>query len=347
MKGKAAAVWAMAAGVMVSLAIGLSFPAVAEEEDTQEKEMPVEMEKNLRIVPGARIAVVAKTTSGSFWKNLEKGMNDAVSDINQLYGLEKEEKLTMTFEGPSEETEVTNQINMIDAVLSENPAVLCLSASDMESCEAQLENAAENGIPVIMFDSDVQSDLYTGFCGTDNRKAAAMAADKLTEAMGEKGKIAVFAHQGKTRTSSERVEQFKEEIRKYPDMEIAGILYQDEEEDMKAAMTDFLDTHEDVEGVFCTNGEMADLFLEVQKNYEDRAMSFVGVDASPAQQKAVSEGRELGIVAQQPYMLGYQTVCEAVRALSGASVKRETLLDTAWIDQNTLENPDYAQYLEE
>ena len=50
-----------------------------------------------------------------------------------------------------DELDVESQINTIDAVLAENPTVLCLSAIDMESCGAQLEEAMGNEIPVVIF----------------------------------------------------------------------------------------------------------------------------------------------------------------------------------------------------
>ena len=86
---------------------------------------------------------------------VKKGMEDAVKEINKAYGYKKDDQITMTFEGPDNEEDVETQINTIDAVIAENPDVLCISASDMDSCEAQLEAAKENGIPVIAFDSNV------------------------------------------------------------------------------------------------------------------------------------------------------------------------------------------------
>ncbi len=94
------------------------------------------------------------------------------------------------------------QINTLDAVLSENPDVLCLSAGDMNSCQAQLETAMENGIPVVAFDSNVsESELVAAYCGTDNIQLGKMAAEKLVQAIGEKGKIAVLSVQEKRRAS--------------------------------------------------------------------------------------------------------------------------------------------------
>lgn len=345
MKRRTAARWILSVGMMAFLGAGIPLSAQAEEEEKEVLQSPVEIDTDLNIVPGARIAVVTKNTSGSFWSSIKKGMEAAVSDINELYELEKDDKLTMTFEGPDEEGKITDQINTIDAVLAENPAVLCLSAGDMESCEAQLESARENGIPVIMFDSDVKSDIYTAFCGTDNEEAAALAAEKMAEALDNKGEAVIFAHQSKTLTSTQRVKAFQKKMREYADVHVAEVLYSDEEEDMKTSMKELLTENEQVTGVFCTNDEIAKLFLEVQKDFEDRELIFIGVDAGKEQQEAIRDGRELGAVAQQPYAIGYQTIYQAVRALCGASVDKEVFLDTAWIDAKALDDPDYAQYL--
>ena len=61
-------------------------------------------------------------------------MEDAVKAINDAYSFKKDDQITMTFEGPDNEEDVESQINTIDAVLAENPDVLCISAGDMDSC---------------------------------------------------------------------------------------------------------------------------------------------------------------------------------------------------------------------
>ena len=89
--------------------------------------------------------------------------------MNEAYGFKKDKQITMTFEGPDNEEDVESQINTLDAVIAENPSVVCLSAGDMDSCQAQLEVAKENGIPVIAFDSNVSdTKLVRAFPGTDN-----------------------------------------------------------------------------------------------------------------------------------------------------------------------------------
>ena len=140
--------------------------------------------------PGSRIAVVVKNTKTGFWKSVEKGMDAAVADLNEKMGYKGEDKIKLTFEGPGAETDVESQINIIDAVLSENPAILCLAAIDMESCQAQVEEATLNGIPVIVLDSGVENVQVNAVCATDNYAAGAEAAKKLAEAIGDKGQVA-------------------------------------------------------------------------------------------------------------------------------------------------------------
>ena len=47
-----------------------------------------------------------------------------MADLNEKLGYKGDDKIKLTFEGPSDETDVEDQINIIDAVLGENPDVL-------------------------------------------------------------------------------------------------------------------------------------------------------------------------------------------------------------------------------
>ena len=147
-------------------------------DSNSEEQAPLlsQIDTSSKIQPGAKIAVVSKSKKGQFWSLVQKGMEQAVSDVNEAYNFEKDDKITMTFEGSSDETDVESQVNTLDAVIAENPDVVCVSAGDSESCQAQLESARDNGIPVVTFDSDVSSeDLVSAYCGTDNQKLGDIA----------------------------------------------------------------------------------------------------------------------------------------------------------------------------
>ena len=96
---------------------------------------------DLSVEPGATVAVVAKELNLEYWKAVKDGAQQAVDEINEENGFEKDERVTLTFDGTKDSTDVDGQINAIDSVLSENPTALCIAAIDMDSCKTQLEAA--------------------------------------------------------------------------------------------------------------------------------------------------------------------------------------------------------------
>ena len=294
--------------------------------------------------PGTRIAVVVKNTKTGFWKNVKKGMDDAVEDLNEKMGYKGEDKIKISFEGPGNETDVESQINIIDAVLSENPSILCLAAIDMESCQPQVEEATLNGIPVVVLDSGVQSEQVNAICATDNYAAGTEAAKKMAEALGEKGQVAIMAHVETSESSQKRVAGFTDEMKNHPEIEIVNISYENEETSMSELAEAVLKLYPEVKGYYCTNEIATNNVLDIV-NTSDKEVKVIGFDSGEKQIKAVKDGVELGMFAQNPYGMGYATIVAGVRADQG--LENDTFINTGyqWIDNTNIELPEYKNYL--
>ena len=320
-------------------------PVIVNGQEETEEEETSRVDTTIHVVAGSRIAVVSKCVDGEYWKTLRKGMEAAVEDINTAYDFQGDDEVTMTFEGPGDEQDVETQVNTLDAVIAENPAVLCLSASDMDSCQAQLEAAGENGIPVVSFDSNVvDNDLVAAFRGTDNNAVGKIAGEKIAEALNGQGKVAIFSAQEKTESSQKRVEGFKSALENQEGITIVSELYTDQVEDMSAAMQGVLERYPDLAGVFCTNEDVAELYLKIDKN-EEKTPVMIGVDASSGQQEAIKNGEQIGCVSQDPYELGYQTILTAAYETVPADQEKEVLMEPQWIDASNIENEEYSRYL--
>lgn len=320
-----------------------------ENRSSEETELETQIDTSAPVTAGSRIAVVSKSVDGEFWKAIRTGMEDAVNDVNAAYGYTSDDQITMTFEGASNEQDVEKQINTLDAVIAENPTVLCLSAGDEDSCQAQIEAAKENGISVVAFDSNVtDSDMIAAFRGTDNTSVGKLAGEKLADAIGKSGKVAIFSAQEKTESSRKRVEGFKEAISAYSDISVVQELYMDKVEDMQSAIESTLQSYPDLAGVFCTNADVSDLYLDTEKT-GNHVLTMVGVDATSKQQEAIRNGVEAGAVSQDPYRIGYQTILAAVQLTvpkeEVSGVERTVLYDPAWIDSSSLDDPEYSDYL--
>ena len=318
-------------------------------DEQDESPLIPEIDTDVKIEAGSRIAVVSKSVKGEYWKMVKKGMEDAVKAINDAYGFKKDDQITMTFEGPDNEEDVESQINTIDAVIAENPDVLCISASDMDSCQAQLEAAKENEIPVVAFDSNVsEKKLVKAYRGTDNVQVGKMAAYQLGSALGKMGKVAVFSAQQKTKSVQDRVDGFMNNIQKYGDIEVVEVIYSDQVDDMETAMKEVLDKYPALDGVFCTNADVTELSLGLEKSDAGDAPALVGVDATTKQQEAIRNGEEIGCVSQQSYAMGYQTIWTAAETTApkkSVTIEKNLLLNPAWIDSESVDDPDSSAYL--
>lgn len=301
--------------------------------------------EEINLEAGSHIAVVVKSTKSGFWISVKRGMDAAVADLNEKLGYKGDDKIKLTFEGPSDETDVEDQINIIDAVLGENPDVLCLSAIDMDSCQAQLEAAEENGIPVIVLDSGVKTGNVNATCVVDNYQAGVQAAVKLADTIGGSGKIAVMTHVESAQNCQEREQGFTEAIaEKYPDIEIVNISHQNEETSVSEMAESVLKLFPDVKGYFCTNENVSGDVLDAI-SASGKEVAVVGIDAGKKQKDAIKSGKEVGVLVQNAYGMGYATVVAAARAALGMENDESINPGMEWIDSENISDERYANYL--
>lgn len=301
--------------------------------------------EEINLEAGSHIAEVVKSTKNGFWTSVKRGMDAAVADLNEKLGYKGDDKIKLTFEGPSDETDVEDQINIIDAVLGENPDVLCLSAIDMDSCQAQLEAAEENGIPVIVLDSGVKTGNVNATCVVDNYQAGVQAAVKLADTIGGSGKIAVMTHVESAQNCQEREQGFTETIaEKYPDIEIVNISHQNEETSVSEMAESVLKLFPDVKGYFCTNENVSGDVLDAI-SASGKEVAVVGIDAGKKQKDAIKSGKEVGVLVQNAYGMGYATVVAAARAALGLENDESINPGMEWIDSENISDERYANYL--
>ena len=116
------------------------------------------------------IPLISKGFQHQFWQAVKAGADKAAAEL----GVE------VTFEGPDTEAQVDRQIDMLAAALAKKPAAIGFAALDSQAAIPLLKQAQEAGIPVIAFDSGVDSDIPVATAATDNLAAAALAVTAAT-----------------------------------------------------------------------------------------------------------------------------------------------------------------------
>lgn len=300
---------------------------------------------DLKVEPGANVAIVAKELSLEYWEAVKEGAQQAIDEINEKNGFEKEDRVTLTFDGTKSSTDVDGQINAIDSVLAENPTALCIAAIDMDSCQTQLEAAKESSIPVITLDSGIESDLVTANCTTDNVAAGREAMKNMCEAISDVGKIAIVTHTMSQESAVDRNQGFAEEIANHSKVEVVARLEENDEESIETMLEATLQVTPELDGVICTNEGTTEAVLKALSKFGRSDIRVVGFDLGKAQASAIREGREYGTVAENPRGMGYAAVVAALRAASGEQVEKQIDTGYRWIDKDTIDLKQNEAYL--
>ena len=299
----------------------------------------------LSAAPGMHIAMVVMDKNDVYWEAVEEGAQRAVELINYNNHLEGDDALVLTVDGAKQADDVNAQINAIDSLVAENPSAICIAALDMASCEPQLKAAKDSGIPVIMMDSGVESDLGVAFCGTDNRAAGALAAEKLCEAVGDAGEVVIVTHGLSAQTARDRLAGIEGVLAEHSGIRVSARVEQEAdvstEEQLKAILTE----NPSIRGIVCTSEATSEAAIMVLRKLQLEDVGLVGFDSGKKQLSAIRQGEEYGLVSQDPRAIGYASVTAAMYAATGAGVDPRIRTGFLWIDQENVNTLDVLPYL--
>ena len=282
------------------------------------------------------IPLISKGFQHQFWQAVKAGADQAAKDFN----------VKVTFEGPETEAMVDKQIDMLSAALSKKPAAIGFAALDSKAAIPLLKKAQAAKIPVIAFDSGVDSDIPLSTATTDNKAASALAADKMAELIGGEGDVAVLVHDQTSRTGIDRRDGFLEQMKaKYPKVKVVSVQYGqgDQLKSTEIAKT-VLQANPNLKGYFGANEGSIIGVLNAAKEMK-RKVVIIGYDSGKQQKAAIADGSQAGAITQNPVGIGYKTVEAAVKALKGE--KLEKVIDTGfmWYDKNNMNDPKISAVL--
>lgn len=282
------------------------------------------------------IALISKGFQHQFWQAVKAGADKAAKDFN----------VKVTFEGPESETQVDKQIDMLAAALSRKPSAIGFAALDSQAAIPLLQQATDAKVPVIAFDSGVDSPIPLSTAATDNQAAAALAADKMAALIGNEGKVALVVHDQTSRTGIDRRDGFVNRIKEaYPKIEIVSIQYGDGDQLKSTEIAkSILQANPDLKGIFGSN-EGSAIGVVNGVSEAGRKLVVIGYDSGAAQIKAIRDGVMAGAITQNPVGIGYRTVEAAVKALKGETLPPKIDTGFYYYDKSNIDQPEIKAVL--
>ncbi|MEU1278138.1 substrate-binding domain-containing protein [Streptomyces sp. NPDC005805] len=279
------------------------------------------------VVAAAAVGAVSLLNPGSSSTTTRVGMS--LSTLNNPFfvqmrqGAEAEAKaagidLTVT----DAQNDASQQANQLQNFTGSGVKAVVVNPVDSDAVAPAVRGADKAGIPVIAADRGVNNAETAALVASDNTAGGRLAAKALAERLGGKGQVVVLQGTAGTSASRERGAGFAEGIRAYPGIEVVARQPADFDRTKGLdVMTNLLQSHPDVDGVFAENDEMALGAAKALGAKAGKEVAVVGFDGTPDGISAVEAGTLYASIAQQPAELGRIAVRNAVRAAEGKDVE--------------------------
>lgn len=328
--------------------------------------------EGLTLEPGSYISIIGRYSGDSFWKEIEAGAKKAVEDLNTTLGYKGDDKIKLTYSAPEVRDDINEQINILDEELARYPIALGIAAIDTTACSIQFDSAAENGIPIITFDSGSDYQNVGAYISTDNLEATKSAATQLAYMMEETGEVAVIVQDSVSMTAKQRTQGFLETIaEKFPNISVVNVYHLDElsamsqtiaaernallEERQSEVVAEEI-TQEDVieyileknpnlKGIYTTNLDTTQLVAGVLTELERTDLIFVGFDGGAEQTALLESGMLNGMIVQNPFAMGYATVVAAARVALGLGNESHVDSGYTWVTYDNMTTSEIKKML--
>ncbi len=285
------------------------------------------------------IAVIPKGTTHEFWKSIHAGAVKASQEFAS-HGIQ----VSINWKGPLREDDREQQIQVVEGFLSQGVNGIVLAPLDSRALVRPVEEAARAGIPTVIFDSGLESDNIVSFVATDNFKGGVLAADRLGELLGGKGKVLLLRYQEGSASTEQREAGFLQELKsKYPAMEVissdqyAGPTRETAYRASQNLLNRFANQ---IQGVFTPNeSSTAGMMLALQDVNKLGKIVFIGFDSSQSFIDAMKNKQLQGLVLQDPINMGYMGLKTMVNHLHGMKVEKRIDTGVYLITPENMDEP--------
>ena len=283
-----------------------------------------------------RIAVIPKGRAHIFWQSVHAGAVKAG----------REKHYDVIWNGPASETDFNGQLQIIDAMINQHVDAIAVAPIDRTAMVSGVDRAARAGIPVVIFDSPVDTPNFVAQVATDNYQAGATAAERVIKILNGKGKIAIVAVEVGSASTMAREKGFEDAIQKQaPGIQIVDKRYGNADFAQSLAVSEnMLTAYPDLAALFASNESSSVGAAQALKSRKS-SVKLVGFDSSPGLIQDLKAGIIDSLVVQDPFQMGYQSVLAAVEKMTGGTPQKIQNLPPRLVTRESLADPDMLKFL--
>ncbi|MBY0229935.1 MAG: substrate-binding domain-containing protein [Gemmataceae bacterium] len=274
------------------------------------------------------IAVIPKGLTHEFWRSIHRGAERAAADFGDSLPVK------ILWDGPNKESDNREQIALVESLESQGAHGFVLAPQHSELMVPIVRQVVKRGKPFVIIDSGLDAaDLYVRYVATDNRNGGRLAARHLLASLKDvqSPRLVLFRYAAGSESTEQREKGFLEEIEKakkdnpgirlVSDNVYAGATITTAQAAAGPLLEEFKDK---ADGIFAVNESATSGMLNAMR--EARLVGkikLMGFDTSEPLIAVLKKGEIEGLIAQDPYRMGYLAVHALVSHLEGKDVAKD------------------------
>lgn len=260
-----------------------------------------------------KVYLITMDLFDAHWVSVDEGCKAAVEEL-KVQGIE----IDYVWNAPTSGKDDAAQIECINNAFADNAEVILLASNGPDTQVATLEELTNEGVTIIYVDSPANYDGAVQTLATNNKNAGVTAGQEMLKALEAKGiaegKIGIVNVNAATASTAAREEGFREAF-----AETAFEILETQYSNGDATLSQEIANNFITEGVVALFGANEGCTVGTGNAIaaNDNEIVGVGFDKSDAILNLIKDGSMLCTMAQNPYVMGYEGVMTAAKALQG------------------------------
>lgn len=274
-----------------------------------------------------KVGVVMKSLSNEFWRTLQEGYEQASADT----GLE------FNIQATTDEADEIGQQTMTESLTNQGVDALLLSPISDSNLTSAVESANDAGVVTVNVNDGLiaQAQHYVGPNAYMNGQ---LAAEWISEKLGDEGDVAVVIGMAKAFAARERTAGFEDWI---ADNNSGLNIWSEQNADWdrtkaKDLAATWIQQNPDLKAIFCNNDDMALGVVEAVKEAEADIL-VVGVDGIGEAYDSIRNGGLDATVDSFPYYMAQVATECTLRALAGQDLPSAVATPQALINAENVD----------
>jgi ribose transport system substrate-binding protein len=232
-----------------------------------------------------------------YWQEAQVGFKDAARTLG-VKGVD--------FTGP-DTYNPNDELAAFQKAVAQHPSGILVAPARPDIFTAAINDAVQQGIPVITVDTDAPDTHRVLFIGTDNHRAGVESGTHMAELLHGQGNVVIIAIPGQL-NQDQRIAGAKEALGGYGKIKVAQPVLDDKGDPRSAndQISELLDKKEKIEGILCLEASGGPGTAEAlhRLNLEGKIV-VVAFDKNPETLDWIGSGVITGTIAQKPYTMSY------------------------------------------